>query len=750
MEAKETIERFEKGKSELRTLPSVLTGILRITAGLDPDMNALEQEISRDPVIAGKIMKRANSSFYGRKVDNIRQAFLNVGWESVKAIALSTAVFDRIESWKTTLDRVQFWRHSFEVAVTSRFIARRLGRRCPETNYTIGLLHDIGILVLDQMNPDQYSEIFDVFMPDEDLAALEKQLLGSDHCEVGSELLRRWRLPDGVSAAIREHHNLCRRGYDDTNSAQQNPDAAILALADHISEMQIRPAEHGALRSTQRQHLLMKACALTREDIVEIKTRVAKQIAEESGYVNRSVGSPSELARKASASLRDYAADLIANVSDLMHGQIKRAESCLSPEEAIQVRNSLKAEWSSIERLWTNLQEHDHQVGDTEQLTQIESLNYALRDFVFRLSETVVAITCSAPADNQDDCDKYLLFYGTDRIPQYADDSNEVLVGYGEGSSKTLHLGTVTVHVPRHRKLGTLGSGPIGRMIWQDDTEFLEHTEDLPHADFWQRLTAELKAATAGATPDMLIYVHGYWNSFARAARRAAQLHIDLQVRGATAFYSWPSVCNPFGYVVDQEKAIESARHLRSFLSQIAQKCRPSNIHIIAHSMGNRALLMSIEKIADEVSQATGIPFAQIILAAPDITVDQFKAMADAYKKVSLRTTIYVSKKDRALGGSRLLRIRKADLLGLVPPVTTVDGMDTVEATRVDDTFLGHNYFCGSGPVLDDISLIINEGSPPEERPNIRRQHGAGNDPDYYLLLERSDGFSVQQIMSAP
>jgi esterase/lipase superfamily enzyme len=243
----------------------------------------------------------------------------------------------------------------------------------------------------------------------------------------------------------------------------------------------------------------------------------------------------------------------------------------------------------------------------------------------------------------------------------------------------------------------------------------------------------------------MLVYIHGYWNSFDRAARRAAQLHVDLQVRGVTAFFSWPSSSNPVGYLSDLERAQESATCLREFLSQLAHKCRPANIHLIAHSMGNRTLLTSIEKIANEVTQATGVPFAQVILAAPDITVDQFKGLADAYRKVAVRTTIYVSKKDRALSWSRLLRLNNMDLLGLVPPVTTVEGMDTVEATRVDDTFLGHNYFCGSGPVLSDIAIIINEGTPPEKRPNMRKTHSEGDKRDYYLLQDKSDDFTLRR-----
>ncbi|MEW5922869.1 MAG: HDOD domain-containing protein [Candidatus Zixiibacteriota bacterium] len=743
MLAEKAVLKFIEEGHELRTLPAVLAEIIRVTSNPDVDINLLERVVSKDPVLAAQILKRANSSFYGRKADTVRQAIWNVGWEAAKAISLSTAIFDKILKWHTKIDLKSFWRHSLEVAITSRLLARKMIIKNPENNYAIGLLHDIGILVLDQLYPEQYIELFDIFMPDEDLAELEKQFFETDHCEIGSELLRLWNLPMGLWDTVRTHHNLCRNGDDDLETARLNKDATILALADLISDMQFRPSDHGIIISSQHQHLLMAAAELSSEDIYAVKEEVAELMVEESAFLDYPVGNASELARMATNALLDQAADMVTHFADRLNGEIRRDTRHLNDDEKKQVVEKYSREMSIVENLWTEFKMLNNELQGIQDAISIGLMNNSLRDFIFRMSERVVEGVCIALNRMDENHDTCHLFYGTNREPIYSKDADSQVIGYGSEPSPALHVGRVKVKIPRYRKLGSLSADPIGRLIKPDDRIFVENIEELLPEIYWQHLRNALKDSVEGETPDLLIYIHGYWHSFDRAARRAAQLHVDLQVNGMTAFYSWPSAANFAGYVSDLERAQESAGYLQQFLWTAATECRPANIHIIAHSMGNRALLTSIEKIANEVTIATGIPFSQIILAAPDITVDQFKALAHAYRKIGVRTTIYVSRKDKAILGSRLLRLKNMDLVGRIPPVTIEDGMDTIEATRVDNTFWGHNYFCGSGPVINDISTVIRKGTPPENRPNIITRRSEKDNRMYYQLLEKLSSFKL-------
>ena len=219
MQSEEIVTRFVEGRHELRTLPGILAEVIRITSSSDPDMNDLERLLSRDPVIAGTVMRRANSAFYGRRADNLKQAFAHIGWEAAIHIALSTSVVHTFFKWPTQVDFNRLWRHSLDVAVISRLLARKLKVRCPEVNYTIGLMHDLGILVLDEMNPGSYGWMLNLFMADEDLAELERQFFQTDHCEVASGLFRRWGLPASLWTPVKDHHSLGRK--DDVGPASR-------------------------------------------------------------------------------------------------------------------------------------------------------------------------------------------------------------------------------------------------------------------------------------------------------------------------------------------------------------------------------------------------------------------------------------------------------------------------------------------------------------------------------------------------
>ena len=107
--------------------------------------------------------------------------------------------------------------------------------------------------------------------------------------------------------------------------------------------------------------------------------------------------------------------------------------------------------------------------------------------------------------------------------------------------------------------------------------------------------------------------------------------------------------------------------------------------------MGNRALLLSMQEIVREASENSGKAFDQVFLAAPDISVALFRQYAQRFENVAKRTTLYVSSRDKALASSGFLHDNVR--AGYVPPIMTVDGIDTVEVSSIDLSFLGHGSF---------------------------------------------------------
>jgi esterase/lipase superfamily enzyme len=118
------------------------------------------------------------------------------------------------------------------------------------------------------------------------------------------------------------------------------------------------------------------------------------------------------------------------------------------------------------------------------------------------------------------------------------------------------------------------------------------------------------------------------------------------------AFYSWPSKGTLTGYPADEAAIEASEGFITDFLTEIATRSGPEKVRVIAHSMGNGALLRAIERIALRSAGQTHIPFSQIILAAADVDRDTFARLSASYESVAQRTTMYVCARDLAAEAS--------------------------------------------------------------------------------------------------
>jgi esterase/lipase superfamily enzyme len=216
----------------------------------------------------------------------------------------------------------------------------------------------------------------------------------------------------------------------------------------------------------------------------------------------------------------------------------------------------------------------------------------------------------------------------------------------------------------------------------------------------------------------VLIYIHGYRVTFADAARRTAQIAYDLGFDGAPVFYSWPSMGTTLGYPTDEESIMWTEPHLKAFLRDIATRTGSETVHLIAHSMGNRALTNVFRNLTQSGELPRGNIFRNLILTAPDISADIFRRdIVPALVASGARITLYSSTNDRALQASKWFHTfpRAGDAGdGLV----VSQGLDTVDASEVDTSFLGHLTF-DSRSVLDDIYYLIQHNLPPDQRAGL-------------------------------
>ena len=197
---------------DLPTLPVVANNIILITQ--NPKSSALEvgRAISQDQALVSRILRIANSTFYGfpRKITTITHAIVILGFANIRNLVVTSSILDILPSKGRDgyFDREGFWKHSLACGVTSKLIANRLGIKNVEEVFIWGLLHDFGKLVLDTYFNEEFAQVFRLVKEKEILIReAEEELLGFDHALVGGRVADKWNLPPALIKVIRFHHN---------------------------------------------------------------------------------------------------------------------------------------------------------------------------------------------------------------------------------------------------------------------------------------------------------------------------------------------------------------------------------------------------------------------------------------------------------------------------------------------------------------------------------------------------------------
>ncbi|MBK8451703.1 MAG: alpha/beta hydrolase [Saprospiraceae bacterium] len=204
-----------------------------------------------------------------------------------------------------------------------------------------------------------------------------------------------------------------------------------------------------------------------------------------------------------------------------------------------------------------------------------------------------------------------------------------------------------------------------------------------------------------------MIFIHGYNMTFAEAARRTAQIAWDIPFNGITGFYSWPSSGKKLSYPKDIEHADASIPYLEEFIENFVNQTKIENLHLIAHSMGNKLLTSSLINLSikTKFSHKLNI-FRQIVLAAPDIDQIVFKnTILPHFKNIGSRRTLYSSDKDKALHLSKEIRGGLARLGDAGNSLFVDRSLDTVDASNVKSRGNKHSYIFDTKELLADLFI---------------------------------------------
>ena len=192
-----------KDTKTLPTLPGVITKLNTMAGSDKTTIQEMARLVSSDQVLSARVLRLVNSPSYGfYRVSTISNAMILLGVDVVKSLALSSSIFEIMET-----SVVGLWEHSLGAGVAANVIARKLQLSEPEEISTAALLHDIGKVILKIKFDEEYSRIYqDISNDSRSLVEIEQEVLTTDHAEVGGWLTRSWFLPDKLVEPICCHH----------------------------------------------------------------------------------------------------------------------------------------------------------------------------------------------------------------------------------------------------------------------------------------------------------------------------------------------------------------------------------------------------------------------------------------------------------------------------------------------------------------------------------------------------------------
>ncbi len=258
---------------KLFSLPEVYFRLKDILDDPHSSMNDMAAMISHDPGLTARVLRVANSAFFGfrARIETIHQATNVLGTQQVHDLALATSVTGAFASMSSDMVNMSnFWRNSVSCGLASRLLAEHCNALHGERLFIAGLLHDIGHLVMYQLMPAQMQQILlNHEQQNDSLFLVERELLGFDYAQVGSALMQAWGLPNSLQEATAYHP-------EPGNAKDCILETAIVHIATHITSSD----ENSKLSARDIDPFAWHMTALTPEIFEMIAQQTRQQLDE--------------------------------------------------------------------------------------------------------------------------------------------------------------------------------------------------------------------------------------------------------------------------------------------------------------------------------------------------------------------------------------------------------------------------------------------------------------------------------------
>lgn len=229
----ERLQQLVQTIRDLPALPEVVVRVMRLAEDPRSDAQSIARVIATDQAMAARVLKLANSAFYGlpRRVSTLSEAVVILGFRTIKNLAIAASTFELLnrEIAGYWLQRGELWRHSLACAIGAQLIAQRVRLPVVEEAFVAGLLHDIGKVAINLFVREQFDQIMECALRDRiPFVEAEQAVLGFNHAIAGSLIAEKWNLPPSLVSVIRYHHQ---------PSQMSEPEAlvSVVHLADILS-----------------------------------------------------------------------------------------------------------------------------------------------------------------------------------------------------------------------------------------------------------------------------------------------------------------------------------------------------------------------------------------------------------------------------------------------------------------------------------------------------------------------------------
>ena len=342
-------------------------------------------------------------------------------------------------------------------------------------------------------------------------------------------------------------------------------------------------------------------------------------------------------------------------------------------------------------------------------------LQEAFGSYVEVLDEPVAVVRAEGQATTWE------VFFATNRgVDQATAGTNQVR--FGNESVSAPYVGRAEIMIPHRRRGYAPARQPAAEDVEQKGDPFQYVKFEEVRDSSWDEMSAGVNRQIAQSRQkDLLLFVHGFNVDFESALIRTAQVALDLPFNGAVVSYSWPSQGGLLKYRDDEQVNAAAVEPFSRFLQQLLTDVPPdTRVNIIVHSMGNRLVMKGIAQLP----AATKKPIATLALCAPDVGISQFQELAPAVVTQCEKVTLYASTSDTALIVSK--PHNQEQRAGDSHPPLVVAGIETIDVSAVDFSFMGHSYYGSNVDVLSDLFRLIKQRRGPETCAYLTRDKRAG------------------------